>query len=206
MSRRTVRVVPYVTDIRNALLIKPVAPAGSLGDSDSPATPPSSFNRLLRLAASVTLIRPPLPRRDGCRDDGVGPSGVVHRVSGGVPAGVARDALIRCHADPTTGEDRDGPGGVESCEAACAVVDDGPHHDYQQQAARDAVQDLDMHNLGYQVIRFSHTDDCDNRTLRLLEPGLSVIWFVGCVGWVGWWWCGSGRWCGFRGRIRCRSG
>jgi len=162
---------------------------------------------------------------------------------------IAREALRRCHAHPDTGEDQDGPGGVEPCEAACydclmsysnqgdhALLDrrlaieylapltrgaafardehdaglaesaesgleqqflsflerggyrrpdraqvyfetaqtrpdfvydeacaviyvDGPHHDYPERAARDAIQEQAMNDLGYQVIRFGHADD-----------------------------------------------
>ena len=40
-----------------------------------------------------------------------------------------------------------------------AIYVDGPHHDYPERRARDAVQEEAMEDLGYMVIRFGHRDD-----------------------------------------------
>ena len=186
LSKRTVRVVPYVTDTRNALLIEPVSPASGRGDLDSSAPAPAPAERepvalagsrddpnppapalaerepvalagsnndpdspapaeldvetmaSIQAALSTALqvvfhlesneiAAEPLPSRDDRRlllvyEAAEGGAGALKQLVDDDPVlwrRVAWEALRRCHADPETGEDRDGPGGVEACEAAC---------------------------------------------------------------------------------------
>ena len=271
LSQRTVRVIPYVTDVRNALLIEPVAQGSGQSSPISVDLAPAWFNMetMASVQAALTsalqvvfqlepseIAAEPLPSLDNRRqllvyEAAEGGAGALKQLvdDPSLWPRIAREALRRCHIDPETGHDRDGPGQVEVCEAACydclmsysnqgdhglldrrlgaeylmslvhgatfirdkhddeladsaesgleqqflaflerggyrrpersqvyfetaqtrpdfvydeacaVVYVDGPHHDYPERAARDAIQERAMNDLGYQVIRFGHTDD-----------------------------------------------
>ncbi|MDE0115764.1 MAG: DEAD/DEAH box helicase [bacterium] len=270
LSQRTVRVIPYVTDARNALLIEPVvqsAPdspgSAELAAAELGVETMASVQAALTTALQVVfqlepneIAAEPLPSLDNRRqllvyEAAEGGAGALKQLvdDPSLWLRIASEALRRCHAHPDTGEDQDGPGGVEPCEAACydclmsysnqgdhALLDrrlaieylapltrgaafardehdaglaesaesgleqqflsflerggyrrpdraqvyfetaqtrpdfvydeacaviyvNGPHHDYPERAARDAIQEQAMNDLGYQVIRFGHADD-----------------------------------------------
>ena len=271
LSQRTVRVIPYVTDARNALLIEPVAQGSGQGSPYPVDLPPAELDieTMASVQAALTsallvvfqlepseIAAEPLPSLDNRRqllvyEAAEGGAGALKQLvdDPSLWPRIAREALRRCHIDPDTGHDQDGPGQVEACEAACydclmsysnqgdhglldrrlaaeylmplvhgatfardkhddeladsadsgleqqflaflerggyrrpdrsqvyfetaqtrpdfvydeacaVVYVDGPHHDYPERAARDAIQEQAMNDLGYQVIRFGHADD-----------------------------------------------
>jgi superfamily II DNA/RNA helicase/very-short-patch-repair endonuclease len=126
MSARKRRVIPYVEDRRNCLLIEPA------GTWD--AGPMVSLEAALKTAVQVCyqledneLATELLPAGDAPRvlllyESAEGGAGVLRRLldDPGAFAQVARKALEICHFDPDTGDDRrrSSPS-AEECEAAC---------------------------------------------------------------------------------------
>ena len=126
LSGRVERVIPYVEDRRNVML---VTPSDELSTEEM-----ASLAAALKNAIQVEfqledaeLAAEPLPDEGRRRvillyEAAEGGAGVLRRLArepGALPA-VARRALELCHFDPETGEDRgSAPGAREPCEAAC---------------------------------------------------------------------------------------
>jgi len=126
LGPRVRRVVPYVEDHRNCLLVEPAAPLS--------AAMMASLQAALKAAVQVTfqledseLAAEPLPSADDRRlilfyEAAEGGAGVLRQLLDDPQAlaQVARQALVLCHYDPLTLEDqRRAPGTKEDCEAAC---------------------------------------------------------------------------------------
>ncbi|KYF49445.1 hypothetical protein BE08_33015 [Sorangium cellulosum] len=126
MSPRVERVIPYVEDHRNCLLVEP---ASTIGDAVM-----ASLMSALKAAIEVhfqledrELAAEPLPSNDDRRvillyEASEGGAGVLRRlVEERYTLGkVAKIALELCHFDPVTREDRQrAPRAREDCEAAC---------------------------------------------------------------------------------------
>ena len=126
MSQRKVRVVPFVEDTKNALLLEP---EGNWDD-----TVMASLQAALKNAIQVEfqledseLAAEPLPGRDTRRcllfyEAAEGGAGVLRLLLEDSTAfnRVAKQALSLCHFDPDTGQDlKRPPEGKEDCEAAC---------------------------------------------------------------------------------------
>ncbi len=126
ISARTRRVIPYVEDHRNCLLLEPA--------TELPANVMASLQAALKTAIQVRyqledaeLAAEPLPDRERRRiilfyESAEGGAGVLRRIldDPGALAEAAREALAICHFDPDTGRDlRRPPGAREDCEAAC---------------------------------------------------------------------------------------
>jgi very-short-patch-repair endonuclease len=138
LGPRTERVIPFVEDRRNCLLIEPVPPLN----------PPREQGGRWRLSREVMaslqpalkngiqvryqledneLAAEPLPTSDDRRiillyESAEGGAGVLRQLLDDTDAlaEVAREALRLCHFDPSTGVDlRRAPGAKEDCEAAC---------------------------------------------------------------------------------------
>jgi len=119
------RVIPFVEDTRNCLLIKPA------GDLD--ATAMASLEAALKHAIQVEfqleegeLSTEPLPSLDARRwillyESAEGGAGVLRRLAedSTALARAARRALEICHVDPETGADLPMRPGHDQCEAAC---------------------------------------------------------------------------------------
>ncbi len=120
------RVIPYVTDTRNALLFEPV--------TGIPIDRFASLQAALKSAIQVEfqledqeLAAEPLPGRDVRRqilfyESSEGGAGVLQRLQSepGALKRVARRALEICHFDPDTGADlRHAPRTTEECSTAC---------------------------------------------------------------------------------------
>ena len=126
MSGRTERVVPYVEDRRNILLVAPAAPLSTEEMASLAAALKNAIQVEFQLE-DAELASEALPS-DGKRnvilfyEAAEGGAGVLRRLArepGALPA-VARQALELCHFDPDTGEDsRHSPNAKEDCEAAC---------------------------------------------------------------------------------------
>jgi very-short-patch-repair endonuclease len=126
LSARTARVIPYVEDYRNCLLIEP--------DRRLSAAEMASLQAVLKSAIQVVyqledneLAAEPLPSRHDRRlllfyEAAEGGAGVLSRLldDPNAIAQVARMALRICHFDPVSGADlRRAPRAREDCEAAC---------------------------------------------------------------------------------------
>ena len=131
MSPRVKRVVPYVDDTRNALVLDPLGlPSGEFERQQVMA----SLQAALKSAIQVTfqledseLAVESLPSNQDRRvimiyESAEGGAGVLRRLveDPTALAQVARNALEIAHFDPDTGDDlHHAPGAKEDCEAAC---------------------------------------------------------------------------------------
>lgn len=126
LSPMTARVVPFVEDRRNCLLVEPCQ---TLSDAET-----ASLQAALKTAIQVQfqleeneLAAEPLPSPQSRKlillyESAEGGAGVLRRLldDASTFAAVAREALALCHFDPVSGEDlRRAPGMSEDCEAAC---------------------------------------------------------------------------------------
>ena len=132
MSQVTERVVPYVEDRRNCLLIKPELPDGLEEDAATAwmASFEAAFKSAIREEFQLEdseLATEPMPgaeRRELILvyEAAEGGAGVLRQLvedHGALPR-VAKTALEICHYDPEDGTDQGGPvDGKEGCEAAC---------------------------------------------------------------------------------------
>lgn len=126
MSKRTRRVIPYVEDNRNCLLIEPVVELTIEQMASLQAALKRAIETLFQLEDNE-LAAEPLPNQDNRRvllfyEAAEGGAGVLRRLvdDPSTLARVAREALRLCHFDPDTGEDqRHAPNAREDCEAAC---------------------------------------------------------------------------------------
>lgn len=126
LSARTRRVIPYVEDNRNCLLIEPLIGLEIEEMASLQAALKRAIETLFQLEDNE-LAAEPLPDRDNRRillfyEAAEGGAGVLRRLvdNPAALALVAREALQLCHFDPDTGEDlRRGPRSREDCEAAC---------------------------------------------------------------------------------------
>jgi len=126
LSASTSRVIPYVEDTRNCLMLRL--------EENHPSGVLASLQSALKNAIQVVyqledneLAAEPLPSRYDRRlillyESAEGGAGVLRRLldDPGSFARVAAEALRICHFDPETGEDlRHAPRAREDCEAAC---------------------------------------------------------------------------------------
>ncbi|MDP9485383.1 MAG: DUF1998 domain-containing protein, partial [Actinomycetota bacterium] len=126
LSNSTQRVIPYVEDTRNCLMLR-------LEEDQAPevlASLQSAFKNAIQVAYQLEdneLAAEPLPSRYDRRmllfyESAEGGAGALRRLidDPGSLARVAAEALGVCHFDPATGDDlRRAPRAREDCEAAC---------------------------------------------------------------------------------------
>ncbi len=124
MSPRTERVIPYVTDTRNALLIQPRDPLDAETMASLEAALKAAMEVVFQLESSE-LATEPLPSRDDRRmllfyESAEGGAGALRRLIDEPSKWrrIARKALRRCHVDPDTGAPIPGEG-AEPCGGAC---------------------------------------------------------------------------------------
>lgn len=126
MSPKTRRVIPYVEDHRNCLILEP----GVSLESEVMASLQAALKNAIQVVYQLEdseLAAEPLPSPDDRRtilfyEATEGGAGVLRRLADDPEAFglVARQALALCHFDPESGEDlRRGPRAREDCEAAC---------------------------------------------------------------------------------------
>lgn len=126
ISARTRRVIPYVEDNRNCLLIEPL-----LGlEIEEMASLQAALKRAIEAVFQLEdneLAAEPLPDNDNRQllllyEAAEGGAGVLRQLVDDptMLAQIAREALRICHYDPDTGEDlQHAPRAQEDCEAAC---------------------------------------------------------------------------------------
>jgi ATP-dependent helicase YprA (DUF1998 family) len=126
MSARTLRVIPYVEDRRNCLVLNPAEALDppimiSLAAALKNAIQVHYQLEESELAVELLPSGNP-PRRILFYESAEGGAGVLRRLMDDREAfsRVATEALLICHFDPETGEDRKrAPNAREDCEAAC---------------------------------------------------------------------------------------
>ena len=126
MSVRTERVIPYVEDTRNCLLVEPLVTLESEEMASLQAALKRAIEAIFQLEDNE-LAAEPLPNTGDRRillfyEAAEGGAGVLRRIldEPQAMARIARQALAICHFDPDTGEDlHRAPRATENCEAAC---------------------------------------------------------------------------------------
>lgn len=120
------RVIPYVQDRRNALILEPTRP-GPDGEMASLAAALKAAIQVVYQLEEAELAAEPLPNRDDRRvllfyESAEGGAGVLRQLAsdpGGL-SDVARAALELCHFNPASGDDLGHAANTgEGCEAAC---------------------------------------------------------------------------------------
>ncbi len=126
LSARTTRVIPFVDDRRNCLIVDLAEPVDADVMLSLQAVLKRAIQALYQLEdgelAVESLPSDKDPRRILLYEAAEGGAGALRRLldSPGAVAEVARGALAICHFDPTTGADqRRALGATEDCEAAC---------------------------------------------------------------------------------------
>lgn len=120
MSKRRQRVIPYVEDTRNTLLIEPSTPLDAEQMASLEAALKAAFQVVFQLEEDE-LATEPLPSLDDRKvllfyESAEGGAGVLRRLvdEPDLWPRIAKEALRRCHVDPVTLGALDG-----ACEAAC---------------------------------------------------------------------------------------
>lgn len=150
LTGRVERVIPYVEDRRNALLVVPGKPL----ELDQMASLQAALKQGIQITYQLEeseLATEPLPstgdrRRILLYESAEGGAGVLRQILADPTAlrEVARAALSVCHYDPDTGTDfKRAPGMEEDCEAACyqCLLSYGNQRDHRA-IDRQKVKDL----------------------------------------------------------------
>jgi hypothetical protein len=151
LSQSLARVVPYVEDARNALLLEPAGPR----DARTMASLQAALKNAIQVEFQLEdneLAAEPLPdpwTRNLLLlyESAEGGAGVLRRLvdEPGALARVARQALRLCHFDPDTGDDlRHAEHAREECEAACydcllSYANQPDHERLDRKAVRDVL-------------------------------------------------------------------
>lgn len=154
LSNQTARVIPYVEDRRNCLLIEPVEPL----EQEAFASVHTALKRAIEAVYQLEdneLATEALPDADErlimlFYEAAEGGAGVLRRLLDEPQelARVAQKALEICHFDPATGADLDhAPGNDERCEAACydcllSYGNQREHHLLIRHAAQPILREL----------------------------------------------------------------
>ena len=126
MGTRTDRVVPFVEDRRNCLILEPAERLDEIVFTSLQSALKKAIQAVYQLEDNE-IGAEPLPSPDDRRqmlfyEAAEGGAGVLRRLldEPDALAEVAREALRICHFDPETGQDRRrAEGATEDCEAAC---------------------------------------------------------------------------------------
>ena len=126
MSGKKVRVIPYVEDTRNCLLFEPLVELNEQQMTSLQSALKSAIQVCYQLEDNE-LAAEPMPDMHNRRiilfyEATEGGAGVLHQLADDphAVATVAREALLRCHFDPDTGDDlHKADLALEECVAAC---------------------------------------------------------------------------------------
>jgi ATP-dependent helicase YprA (DUF1998 family) len=191
LSRRTARVVPYVEDTRNCLLIEPGQQLDARGMASLQAALQRGIQAHFQLEESE-LRAEPLPSAHNRRllmlfEATEGGAGVLRRLlDPNVLAAVACEALDVCHFDPDTGADRGrADGATEDCEAACydcllSYANQRDHRILDRHAIRETLLELARAT----ITAARSPGPADGRLAQLereCEPGAALDWLAAVV-------------------------
>ncbi|HMS72293.1 MAG TPA: DUF1998 domain-containing protein, partial [Baekduia sp.] len=144
------RVIPFVEDRRNCLLIEPVQSLDAVEMASLQAALKRGIQAVSQLEDQELAVEP-LPDPSDRRllllfESAEGGAGVLRRLlDPGSLAAVAREALAICHFDPDSGDDRGRADGAdEACEAACydcllSYGNQRDHRNLDRQQVRDTL-------------------------------------------------------------------
>lgn len=154
LGARTQRVVPFVEDRRNCLIVEPASQL----DPSCMASLQSALKKAIQAVYQLEdneLAAEPLPSEDDRRqillyESAEGGAGVLRRILDDTDslAAIAREALRICHFDPDYGDDRRrAVGASEDCEAACydclmSYANQRDHEHLDRQLIKEILIDL----------------------------------------------------------------
>jgi ATP-dependent helicase YprA (DUF1998 family) len=184
---RTQRVIPFVEDHKNCLLLES---ASTLSPVDL-----ASLQAALKHAIQVNfqledgeVAAEPLPKTDDRRfilvyESAEGGAGVLRRLvdEPDALARVARTALELCHFDPESGEDRKrAPGAKEDCEAACydclmSYTNQPDHPLLDRQRVRDLLLEMANARVATSPVELTRNEQFE-RLNRLTASDLERRW------------------------------
>ena len=187
VSARTLRVIPYVEDSRNALLFEPQVAL----EVEQMASLQAALKRAIEARYQLEdneLAVEPLPDAADRRlilfyEAAEGGAGVLRRLvdEPDALAGVAREALEICHFDPDTGADlRHARNVTEDCEAACydcllSYSNQREHPILDRQQIHDVLEDL-MHARVESSPTLEARETHLGQLLRLCDSQLERDW------------------------------
>lgn len=195
-TTRKSRVIPYVEDRRNCLIVRPEGVTDPSVLASLQAALKVSIQTVFQLEDSE-LACEPLPNEESRElillyEAAEGGAGVLRKVADDpqVLPQLAREALARCHFDPDTGHDhRRAPNGREDCEAACydcilSYYNQRDHRILDRQGVRAlliAWRDGHVETSPRAVLR----EELVERLLRLCQSDLERRWltFIAEGGW-----------------------
>jgi hypothetical protein len=186
-SGRNRRVIPYVEDRRNCLLVEPAEALDTKRLASLQAALKAAIQTSYQLE-DAELAAEPLPRERDRRlvllyEAAEGGAGVLRRLVDDPAAlpQIAREALARCHYDPESGDDlRRAPNGREDCEAACydcllSYYNQRDHRHLDRRALRDVLlawRDARVESSPSHDLREDHAE----RLARLCQSELEKRW------------------------------
>ncbi|MFJ6408523.1 protein kinase [Streptomyces hydrogenans] len=179
-KRRKKRVLPYVEDRRNILVVT----------LDEPQPEPVALSFLYALERGIEaafeledseLTAELLPPDDGPRrhilftEAAEGGAGVLRRIQHdkGALAKAARTALEICHFDPETGEDEGGPADGEECARGCyACLLTYANQTHHRRLSRHSARPLLLRLAGAHTVREDRGESRSERFRRLAPAAL----------------------------------
>jgi very-short-patch-repair endonuclease len=187
LSARKKRVIPYVEDRKNCLLL---APAAGLDEGEM-----ASLQAALKNAIQIQfqleeseLAAEPLPSADNRRillfyEAAEGGAGVLRRLldDPGALKRVATQALELCHFDPETGADlKRAPKAREDCEAACydclmSYTNQMDHRLLDRHRIREILLKLSKAEVSTSPDKYPRAEQLE-RLKRQCESNLETIW------------------------------
>ncbi len=154
MSARTRRVIPFVEDRRNCLIVEPTPQLSTDAMASLAAALKSAIQVEYQLEDNELAVEA-LPNRDERRlllfyESAEGGAGVLRQLIDDVDAvsHIAKQALEICHFDPSTGDDRRrAANSSEDCEAACydclmSYANQPDHKSLDRQSIRETLLNL----------------------------------------------------------------
>jgi very-short-patch-repair endonuclease len=187
MTPRTARVIPYVEDRRNALLVEFAEAYDQNVIASLQAALKSAIQVRYQLEDGELAIEP-LPSRDNRRliliyESAEGGAGVLRRLVDDAEAfrEVARQALRICHFDPDSGADlRRGVNAREDCEAACydclmSYSNQPDHALLDRQVIHPILSQLTRAHVAAAPVAASRSEHLE-RLLRLAGSELERAW------------------------------
>lgn len=187
ISERVRRVIPYVEDYRNCLLVQPAAPLSLAAMASLQAALKHAMQAVFHLEDNELAVDP-LPSEADRRlllfyEAAEGGAGVLSRLldEPDALARVAQEALRICHFDPATGADlRRAPRSREDCEAACydcllSYTNQRDHAILDRQAIRAVLLDLTQSRVDAAPAARSRADHLD-ALLRQAGSDLERQW------------------------------